>query len=52
LEDEVAVEGDVDMAGREGRKAASVAELADGDQGCIPKGGEEVGFAGCWREVW
>lgn len=43
LEEKVVVEVDVDAAGSECGGAPGVAELADGDKGCVTKGGEEVG---------
>ena len=43
---DIAMESDVDLAGGESGGAAGVAELTNGDEGCISKGREEMSGAG------
>jgi hypothetical protein len=45
------VECDLDSIGGENGGAAGVAKLANGDERCVAKGGEDVGDSGCGGKI-
>lgn len=50
-DEEVAGSVDGDSVGGKGSSAACVTQLANGEEGGIAKGREEVGSAGSWGQI-